>query len=310
MFLERLTLTTLLLSTTLAGVSFYQFQQTRLERRFRAAGMHSYRATLPNGELHYWAGGKPDGKPLLLIHGFGADGLWGWYSQDALARDHFLIVPDLLWFGGSHGRERDFSSQYQAQAMLQLLEHLALDTVDVVGISYGGFVTLDLATAAPDRIGRMVLVDSPGHTYTLDDYHAMLERQGLDSVAQLVVPEGAHGVPRLVRLAYYQPPPIPMFVARDIFAHMFTLNSGEKVRLLDNMLARAGSVNRDEYQLDKETLILWGDHDELFPPELAWRLATALGPRARVQLLKRANHAPNMERPGPFNRAILDFLAA
>ena len=308
MFLERLTLTTFLLSTALAGCSFYQFQLGRLESRFRGAGLHAYQASLPNGEVHYWAGGRPDGKPLLLIHGFGADALWGWVEQTALARDHFLIVPDLLWFGRSRGAAQDYSTLYQAEALRQLLDHLAVEQVDVVGISYGGFVALELANGWAERVDRIVLVDSPGHTYTLDDYHAMLERQRLDSVSQLVVPPEASGVQRLVRLAYYRPPPVPLFVARDIFAHMYTTCTEEKVRLLDHLLARAGTVQPDLYNVPQRALILWGEQDELFPASLAWRLAKALGPEASVRLIPKANHAPNLERASRFNREILAFL--
>jgi pimeloyl-ACP methyl ester carboxylesterase len=310
MFLERLTLTTLLLSSTLAGYSFYQWQVGRMERRFRAAGLHDYQATVPNGRLHYWAGGKADGKPLLLIHGFGADALFGWVSQDELARDHFLIIPDLLWFGGSQGAEPDFSAGYQAEALRQLLDHLAVDRIDVAGVSYGGFVALELAHAHPARVGRIILIDSPGHTYTLSDYHAMLDRQDIDSVTQLVVPDRAEGVQRLVRLAYHRPPPVPMFVARDIFAHMYTVHTDEKVRLLDHLIARAATVNPNEYQIDHPTLILWGEHDELFPSPLADRLARAIGPSARVRLLPATNHAPNLEKPARFNREVSTFLAA
>lgn len=310
MFLERLALTTFLLSTALAGCSFYQLQQGRLESRFRGAGLHAYQASVPNGALHYWAGGRPDGKPLLLIHGFGADALWGWIEQTELARDHFLIVPDLLWFGRSRGAAQDFSTVYQAEALRQLLDHLAIAQADIAGISYGGFVALELANAWPDRVDRIVLVDSPGHTYTLDDYHAMLERQRLDSVSQLVVPPEARGVQRLVRLAYYRPPPVPMFVARDIFAHMFSTCAAEKVRLLDHLLARAGEAHADLYRIAHRTMILWGEQDELFPAPLAQRLAAAIGPSAHVRLIPRANHAPNLERPERFNREILSFLAA
>lgn len=310
MLIDRLTLTTLLLTTTLAGCSFYTFQQRHLESKFRRAGLHEYRASLPQGELHYWAGGNPSGAPLLLVHGFGADALWGWIGQTSFARDRFLIVPDLMWFGGSHGRADDFSTEAQGQAIAALLDHLAMPKVDVVGISYGGFVTLELAHARPERVRRVVLVDSPGHTYTLDDYHALLERQQIDSVADLVVPPDPSGVQRLVRLAYYRPPPVPLFVARDLFAHMFATHNDQKVRLLDHLLSRAATITADAYEIPHDTLVLWGEHDELFPPPLGERLAAAIGPQARFELLPATNHAPNLERPLAFNRALRRFLDA
>jgi pimeloyl-ACP methyl ester carboxylesterase len=305
---ERFTLSSLIWATTLAGQSFYHYQLNHLRRRFERAGLHAYRARLGDAEVHYWAGGRPGGRPLLLIHGFGGDALFGWEAQTDLAKRRFLIIPDLLWFGGSHGKVDDWSSTYQAEVMLRLLDHLAVEQVDVVGVSYGGFVTLELAVQAPTRVNRYVLVDSPGPTYTMADYHAMLERQDLDSVADLVVPQRPEGVQRLVRLAYYRPPPVPLFVARDIFEHMYTQRGPEKVRLLDDMLARAGVVTPADYATDHPVLVLWGEFDELFPLALAHRLAAGLGPRAHVRVIRKANHAPNMEWPALFNREVLGFL--
>lgn len=305
---ERATITALLLSATVSGASFHQWQDARLRKQFQRHGMHSYRATLDGGQLHYWAGGKPGGRPVMLVHGFGADAMWGWAPQLPLTRDWFLLAPDLLWFGKSHTDATDFSSQHQAETLVQLLDHLAIPEVDLVGISYGGFVALELAHAHGDRVRRVVLVDSPGHTFTLEDYQDLLARNNIDSVSDLVVPTTPSGVQQLVRLAYHRPPPLPLWVARDLYRNMFSSWKEQKVRLLDDLLARAATLDPDDYQLDHELMLLWGQHDVLFPPSLAWRLAHALGPRARVSIIPKANHAPNLERPTAFNRRLRAFL--
>ncbi len=308
MFIERLALNSLITTATLSGWSFFQWEEARLRRKFARHRVRTYRASLPNGEVHYWAGGKPGAQPLLLIHGFGADAMWGWAGQIDLARDHFLIAPDLLWFGRSHSSSDDFSSRFQAEAFVQLLDHLAIDQVDVAGISYGGFVGLELAHHHPDRVRKLVMIDSPGHTFTLDDYQELLVRNDIDSIAELIVPEGPADIPRLLDIAYYWPPPLPRFIARDLYAHMFTTWTDQKVRLLDNLLARASEIDPDEYEFHHETLLLWGDKDTLFPPELAHRLARHLGAQAKVEIIRRAKHAPNLERPLVFNRALRSFL--
>jgi pimeloyl-ACP methyl ester carboxylesterase len=310
MLIERAVLNTMLLATTAGGYSFFQFQQGRLERMMQRANLHAYRARLANADVHYWAGGAGAGRPLLLVHGFGADALWGWAMQAELGRDRFLIAPDLLWFGNSFSTQAEYTTLFQAQVLVELLDHLAIEQVDVVGISYGGFVALELAHGWSERVRRIVLVDSPGHAYNLDDYHDLLARKDLDSVSDLVVPDAPSGVRRLVQLAYYRPPPIPMFVARDIYANMFVLHKEQKVRLLDNLLARAATVDPDLYHIPHRTMVMWGDHDELFPPQLGYRLADTIGRRAHVELVPRANHAPNLERAPYFNRRVASFLSA
>jgi pimeloyl-ACP methyl ester carboxylesterase len=308
MLFERATITGLLLSATVAGASFHKWQQARLRRLYRRHNLHAYQASLDGGSLHYWAGGKPGGKPVLLIHGFGADAMWGWATQVPLAKKWFLLAPDLLWFGKSHTDIRDYSSVHQAETLVQLLDHLAIDKVDAVGISYGGFVALEMANGWPDRLGKVVLVDSPGHTFTLDDYQDLLDRNDIDSVSDLVVPGDPTGVRRLIQLAFHRPPPIPMWVARDIYQNMFSTWKEQKVRLLDDLLQRAATIDPDDYALQHDLMLLWGEHDVLFPPHLAWRLANQLGPRARVSILPKANHAPNLERPMMFNQRLSAFL--
>lgn len=310
MLIERGVLSTMLLATAAGGYSFFQLQQGRLERQMLRANLHAYRAKLADADVHYWAGGAGAGRPLLLIHGFGADALWGWAMQAELGRDRFLIAPDLLWFGRSFSTQAEYSTEFQARVLVELLDHLAIEEVDVVGISYGGFVALELAHGWPDRVRRVVVVDSPGHTYTLDDYHDMLQRRDLDSVSELVVPDAPQGVRRLVQLAYYRPPPVPMFVARDLYANMFVLHKDEKVRLLDHLLARAATVDPSAYRIPHRTMVLWGDHDDLFPPQLGHRLADSLGRQAHVELIRSARHAPNLERAPAFNRKVRGFLAA
>lgn len=308
MLVERVTLTTLLLTSAMAGLSFYRYERGRLESRFQAHGLASYKASLDGGDVHYWAGGNPTGRPLLLIHGFGGDALFGWAGQAPLAKERFIIAPDLLWFGESHGAEDDFSAVRQAEVVAQLLDHLAIPEADVVGISYGGFVLLELAQLVPERIRRAVFVDSPGHVFSLDDYHDALDRLELDSVADLVVPEDPTGVRRLMQIGYHRPPPIPMFVARDVYANMFVKWKAQKVRLLDHLLELARHVDPDAYAIPMPTLVLWGDHDALFPPALAHRLAEAIGPHARVRMIPQTNHAPNLERPIFFNQRLREFF--
>jgi len=272
----------------------------------RLAGLSEWSHQADGMHIHGWAGGTGSGHPLLLVHGFGGDALYGWIKQLPLAHSRFVVMPDLLWFGSVADRPM-FSMVDQAEMLVQTLDHMGLDQVDVVGISYGGFVGLELAHGWSDRVRKLVLVDSPGHVYTLHDYHHMLERLGLHSVSELVVPEHHTGVKRLLSLAYHNPPwPVPAFVAKQIHEELFTQWTDEKVRLLDHMLQRASTIDANDYQLDVPCHVMWGEHDVLFPADLAYRLASALD--CSVTLVPKTNHAPNMENPGFFNRHLLEFL--
>ena len=85
------------------------------------------------------------------------------FDLDALAEKWRLIMPDAR----GHGRSTDPAGQLthrQAAADIRaLLDHLKLDRVKAIGLSFGGNILLHLATTAAtrDRIDAMVTIGSP-----------------------------------------------------------------------------------------------------------------------------------------------------
>src|SRR5262249_55632614 len=89
----------------LTGCNIVAWKQGQLERSMRAAGLSPGDERLGADTVHYWAGGH--GPTVVLVHGFGASAIWQWADQvDALAPDHRVIVPDLLWFGDSRSEDK------------------------------------------------------------------------------------------------------------------------------------------------------------------------------------------------------------
>ena len=152
----------------------------------------------PN-KLAYWEGGT--GSTLVLLHGFGADGTFGWSEQVPVLAKHFhLIIPDLLWFGESESSQRDFSVEHQSKAIKDLLAYLGVKQFDIAGISYGGIVALTLMSELPDQIKKAVIISSPGPIYTREDYQAILDRFGVKSASEIVLPTDYTGLDRLMKV--------------------------------------------------------------------------------------------------------------
>jgi 3-oxoadipate enol-lactonase len=108
--------------------------------------------------LHHTVSGT--GPPVVLIHAGVADSrMWAAQLGDGPAglADRFtLVAPDLRGFGDSP-EDPPWSN---ADDVLAVLDHLGIGTASVVGCSYGGRVALEVASLAPDRVGRLVLVCS------------------------------------------------------------------------------------------------------------------------------------------------------
>lgn len=117
--------------------------------------------------INYQAFGPPDGAaPLLLTHGFSASSAMWQPNIAALAAARPVITWDLRGHGTSDAP--DDLARYSAEAcvadMTALLDACRITRVVAGGLSLGGFLSLELCLAHPDRVAGLVLCDTgPGY---------------------------------------------------------------------------------------------------------------------------------------------------
>jgi pimeloyl-ACP methyl ester carboxylesterase len=106
-----------------------------------------------------------DGPGVLLIHGFPDDRTLWRVQADALAADgHTVIAVDQRGFGAS-GKPEDwkaYRAHHAAADMVAVLDHLDLESADVVGHDWGSATASILSMCHPTRVQRLVLM-SAGH---------------------------------------------------------------------------------------------------------------------------------------------------
>lgn len=293
----------------LPACNVVRWKQQRLENELLEANLVQATRTVGDAQMAYWDGGKTGAthRPVLLIHGFGGSAVWTWTPQAVdLAADRRVLMPDLIWFGGSQSSNTDSSLDRQVAAIDGLLTSLGLTQVDVVGISYGGLVANELAAAHPERVRKLVLVDSPGRLFTLDDRAALLARFATEDFGSVLLPTDADGVSRLMNLAYARPPWIPRFALDQALDVMFKGNREHQARLLESLWAELAAGTTRTGEVKAQTLIVWGRDDELFPLAIGQRLAASLN--AKIEIIEGARHFPNAEHPEDFNRILRAFL--
>jgi pimeloyl-ACP methyl ester carboxylesterase len=302
----------LVLSATLmlelvSACNVVRLGERQLSRKLERRGIRADSVRLGDANVHYYEGGE--GRPVVLLHGFGASAVWQWHEQiGPLARNHRVIMPDLLWFGGSWSKRRDFSIDHQLEVVVKLLDHLGIEDADFVGISYGGIVAHELAAMYPDRVGKLVILDSPGRAYTADDHAAMLERFSVRDVGELLVPSKPEDVQTLMELGYHKPPKTPRWVQTQVLSAMYGQFRDEKTQLLTSLLEQLDDLDERPGKVTHETLLIWGEHDQVFPLEIGRRLAGEMGGRAQLRVVERAGHAPNLEHGELVARWLVEFL--
>ena len=96
------------------------------------------------------------GRPLILLHGgLGSGEMFG-PILPALAERHQVIAPDLQGHGRTADIDRPIDVRLMADDIAALIEHLGLDTPDVVGYSLGGGVAMQTAIKYPAMVRRLV----------------------------------------------------------------------------------------------------------------------------------------------------------
>src|SRR4051794_2169947 len=106
--------------------------------------------------LHHLVEGS--GPVVVLLHAGVAD-LRMWDAQvDVLVPGHMVVRCDLPGYGGTPVGPG--SDGCDAEDVLALLDELGVEEFALVGASYGGYVALQVATAVPDRVDRLVLLDA------------------------------------------------------------------------------------------------------------------------------------------------------
>jgi pimeloyl-ACP methyl ester carboxylesterase len=105
---------------------------------------------------------RGDGRPLLLLHGWGVSSELFDPVLDALQQGRRLIVPDLPGFGATAEPDTSWSVHDYAAWCIALLDRLGVQTCDLIGHSNGGRIGIVMAATYPGRIERMVLTASAG----------------------------------------------------------------------------------------------------------------------------------------------------
>jgi len=265
--------------------------------------------------LHVVSHGRPEGLPVLLVHGFPTSSyLWRDVMRD-LEHDHRTIAADLIGLGASERpphRRYDLSSQ--ALLLLALLDELALPQVALVGHGLGGSVAVHLAALAPERVAALVLVDAPVHAdvWPVPPALPMLAPGiGEAYVAGLrLAPALARSV--LARSLGAGGPAAGSVAPPELGRYLAPLLSATGGRALLR-LVRAVDLAAVEasWRLVRAdpppTLVLWGESDRLYSPAYGRRVAGEV-PGASWVPVADAGHLLMLERPERVAEELAGFL--
>ena len=280
--------------------------QESLDARLASAGYSVRDVPVDGGTVRVRVGGS--GPWAVLIQGFGGDGPTTWAPQMvALAKEFRVVVPDILWFGGSRSTATPTLAA-EAKGVSQALDAVGVGKAHVAGISYGGFVLLELARADPSRWLSAAIVASPGPPYTDADLAMLCRSAGVEKPEELFVPTDPEGARKLNGMIFFVDRKVPGFAWRQIYDTFYAPHRAERLALIRELASnrRAYPPARPAW-MPGRTLLVWGREDRIFPVATGERLQEYL--LAPMVVVPNAGHGVTTDAPGPVSRTLADFFA-
>jgi pimeloyl-ACP methyl ester carboxylesterase len=276
------------------------------------------RVTLHGRELAYRRlPGDDPGPSILLVHGIGSSvDSWGDVPERLAASGADVVAVDLPGHGQSSRAPGDYSLGALASTLRDLLDHLGIDRVHLVGHSLGGGVSLQFQYQFPERVGAMVLEASGGLGEEAFTGLRAAALPGSELVIGWAINErtlrGATWVGEQLGRVGISPHALSPHALETVSwlsepdrrtAFLATLRSvvgprGQRVSALDKLHLIEGS----------RVLIVWGDRDPMIPVEHG-RAAHDLLEGSRFIVFPHAGHEPHLDDPERFAEVVLAHVA-
>lgn len=254
----------------------------------------------------YLEGGRGDGVPIVLLHGFGGDkDNWSIYAPHITKR-HRLITPDLPGFGeNDRSLDRDYDILSQVHRLSAFLDAMNIPKCHIGGNSMGGCIALQFAMEYPDKISSLTLFNNAGVVGADKSELVIAAEKGDNSLALSDLSD----VDRLMAFISYRPVPMP-----KNFKKIFFAEAEAHKDVLDKIfwqIARSGindPLNDRLGEVTARTLIIWGRQDRLIDVSCVSVLDEGIM-NSEAVIFEETGHVPMIERPKDVATVHLAFLA-
>ena len=267
-----------------------------------------YATTRDNVQLHYEEVGQ--GTPILFVHEFASDHR-GWEPQmREFGKRHRCIAYAARGYAPSDvpADPDAYSYKHAMRDAVAVLDHLKIDAAHFIGLSMGGYTSLQVALNHPQRVRSLVLAatGSGSERWYTADFHKhsralgdQIEREGAAAVAK-TYGMGPSRLPFLLK----DPRGFEEFTMR--LAGHDALGSANTSRGFQGTRPSLYEFADQIHKLTAPALIVVGDEDERCMEPSQFLKDTI--PASGLAVLPKTGHVVNLEEPDLFNALVGDFL--
>ena len=277
-------------------------------------GLERREALVCGFRMSYVTGGHGD--PIVLLHGLGSESSTWRKILPTLAEHYTVYALDLFGCGRSDKPAIAYTIEAMAHYMRLFMDAVGIQQAHFIGHSYGGGIAMQTLYFSPDRLRRVVLLDSGGLGR---DVHWLLRISTLPGAHRVIgmLSNPRSGViPLVLRLeqrqqridaAYESELPIMLGRLRELDTRRSFLRmvrgigniAGQTVSALPHLPKRA----------ETPLLLIWGEKDAIIPVAHG-QVTAALLPRAHLEVIPDCYHQPHTECPQRVLDLTLNFLQA
>ena len=268
--------------------------QPAAAERDRGMADHSDQAILIGDcRIRLMRGGS--GAPLLFLHGGGGVGIW-LPCMAQLAKKFDVIVPEHPGFGASDTPAWLDTVGDLANFYLEFLRQLDLRGVHLIGSSLGGWIAAELAVRNTARLASLTLVGAAG-----------IQVKDVEQVDPFLRSDEQ----RIRDLFYDQDLAEAVVVAseRPELEDAALKNWMTTAKLSWQPRNHDPQLQKWLHRIDVPTLLIWGEHDRLFPKDYAFAYQRLI-PGSKAVIIPECGHLPQVEKADAFAAEIEAFIGA
>ena len=243
------------------------------------------------------------GEHLLLIHGlFGSLENLNMVAK-SLSQNYCVTSVDVRNHGNSFHAE-GMSYAALAQDIINLLDHLDINSCHILGHSMGGKIAMQIALSHSNRVNKLIIADIAPAEYPAHHLSIIAGLQAMD----LAKAENRKDLDSQLA-KYVDNMGVRQFLLRNVVRDSqnqfkFKCNINNIEQGYSDVMQQVESENN----FVSETLFIKGGNSDYILPEHQSSILS-LFPSAKAKIIQGAGHWLHAEKTAAFNRTVADFLA-
>lgn len=232
---------------------------------------------------------------VLILHGWGGSSDSWVAVQNKLTRKGYkVIAPDFPGFGKSMTPPEAWGIKDYADFVLEFIKKTNLDNFFLIGHSFGGRISVRLASECPEKIKGLILCDAAG----------IKPKMGFKTKTIFMIARLGNAIFTPKHLARFKDGMRGIFYAflrnKDYVKAKGTMRE-TIIKVLDE------DLSPELPKISAKTLVVWGQADKMVPVKYAHVFNKEIA-NSEIEIIPKIGHSPHIEVPEKLAEIILKFL--